>query len=51
MYRMNTSDETSVDMRVTKRDGELEDIAFDKILGLVSVHLTSNPEIAAHKAI
>jgi len=32
---MNTSDETSVDMRVTKRDGELEDIAFDKILNRV----------------
>jgi len=35
MYRMNTGDETSTDMRVTKRDGELEDIAFDKILNRV----------------
>jgi len=35
MYRMNTGDETSIDMRVTKRDGELEDIAFDKILNRV----------------
>jgi ribonucleotide reductase alpha subunit len=32
---MNTGDETSSDMRVTKRDGELEDIAFDKILNRV----------------
>jgi ribonucleotide reductase alpha subunit len=32
---MNTGDETSTDMRVTKRDGELEDIAFDKILNRV----------------
>lgn len=32
---MNTGDETSIDMRVTKRDGELEDIAFDKILNRV----------------
>jgi len=35
MYRMNTGDETSIDMRVTKRDGDLEDIAFDKILNRV----------------
>ena len=35
MYRMNTGDETSTDMRVTKRDGGLEDIAFDKILNRV----------------
>ena len=32
---MNTGDETSIDMRVTKRDGDLEDIAFDKILNRV----------------
>jgi ribonucleotide reductase alpha subunit len=32
---MNTGDETSIDLRVTKRDGELEDIAFDKILNRV----------------
>ena len=35
MYKQNTTTSTTENMRVTKRNGELEEVAFDKILSRV----------------